>query len=941
VGPVLNLSPPTLLAMLLFYRASLLLALLGGSIASYGQQTPPAPTLTGTFQDVPWAEFARQVATTTPYRLYFDPTETASVRVTLAATGQPLPEVLRQVLAPAGLHFSIDAEYRVYITAGEAVQTQLPADFFQTPIPVLAPQNAASPVLVVAPVAAPRLPGSPAAGAGRVYEIGLGQAPTNGRATVTGRVRDAKGEAVVGALVYGGEASDAGVSTDRFGAYTLTLPVGRQRLNVRSLGFKNTGRLLNLHGSGVLNVELEEDITALKEVVVEGEKAKNVTSLRMGVAKLDIKDIKQIPTVFGETDVLRVVLLLPGVKSIGEGNTGFSVRGGGADQNLVLYNDAVIYNPTHLFGFFSAFNADMLKSAELYKSTVPARYGGRLSSVLDVVTRDGNRKQFSASGGIGLLTSRLTLEGPLAGGRGSWLLGGRTSYSNWLLRQLPSRTLQNSAAGFSDLSGHLAYDLNDHNSLYATGYYSHDRFRLATDTVYTYSNAAASLKWKHTISDQLYGVLTGTFSRYQYSLRSDRTQTTASELAYNLNQGGLQADFTHFGGARHTVEFGGSTLLYRIAPGQLTPVGDNSLVTSITLEREQALESALYVADRFDLTPRLAVEAGLRYSLFTALGPRNVRTYQPGLSRSDNTVTGTASYGSGQALATYQGPEWRLSAKYMLTDNASVKASYNRTRQYIHQLTNTTVISPTDNWKLSDSYIQPQVADQLALGYYRNLHSNSVELSVEAYYKKLYNFLDYKDGAILLLNPHLETDVVNARGRAYGAEFLVRKTTGKLNGWLSYTYARSLVQVNTATDQVNEGRWYPSNYDKPHDVTLVGNYRFNRRISASLNFNYSTGRPITLPLSQYYLNNVLRVFYSERNAYRVPDYYRVDLAFNLEGNHKIKKLAHGSWTLAVYNLLGRRNPYSIYFQAQQGQINGYKLAIFGEPIPTVTYNFRF
>jgi len=918
-----------------FYRA-LLLGLLGGSLASHGQQaSPPPATLTGTFRGVPFAEFARQVAATTRYRLYFAPAETDSLRVTLMATAQPVPEALRQVLAPTRLHFTIDADYGVYITAAEPVQTQLPADFFQ------APALAAVPAAPVAgPASAPVVGAAPGAGAGRVYDIGLGQAAAGGKATVSGRVRDGRGESVVGALVYA-DAPANGVATDQFGAYTLIVPTGRQRLSVRSLGFKNTTRQLAVYGNGRLNIDLEEDLTALKEVVVEAEKAKNVTSLRMGVAKLDIKDIKQVPTVFGEADILRVVLLLPGVKSIGEGNTGFSVRGGGADQNLVLYNDAVIYNPSHLFGFFSAFNADMLKSAELYKSTVPARYGGRLSSVLDVVTRDGNRKQFSGSGGIGLLTSRLTLEGPLAHGRGSWLVGGRTSYSDWLLRQLPSRALQNSAASFSDLSGHLAYDLNDRNSLYATGYYSRDRFRLATDTVYNYQNLAASLKWKHTLSDKLYGVLTGTFSRYQYGLRSTRNPLTASELGYNLNQGGAQADFTYFAAPRHTIEAGGSALLYRINPGQLAALGDNSLVVNTTLAREQALENALYVADRFEATQRLALDVGLRYSLYAALGPGAARTYQPGLSRSDNTVTGTQTYAPSQALATYHGPEWRLAAKYLLTENASVKASYNRTRQYIHQLTNTTVISPTDNWKLSDGYILPQVADQVSLGYYRNLRSNSIEVSVEGYYKKLYNFLDYKDGATLLLNPHLETDVVNARGRAYGAEFLVRKTTGKLNGWLSYTYARSLVQVNTATDQVNEGNWYPSNYDKPHDVTLVGNYRFNRRISASLNFNYSTGRPITLPLSQYYLNNVLRVFYSDRNAYRVPDYYRVDLAFNLEGNHKIKKLAHGSWTLAIYNLLGRRNPYSIYFQAQQGQINGYQLSIFGQPIPTVTYNFRF
>jgi hypothetical protein len=445
--------------MLNFYRAVLALALLGSSLASYGQAAPVLPpALTGSFQGVPFVEFARQVAATTPYRLYFDPAETDSLRVTLTATGQPVPEVLRQVLAATRLHFSIDEEYRVYITAGEPVQTQLPADFFQPSTPAAPIAVAPTPLMPTAP----RSSGS--AVAGRVYDIGLGQVASNGKATLTGRVRDAKGESIVGALVFG-DVPTSGVATDQFGTYTLTLSVGRQRLNVRALGFKNTTRLLAVHGNGRLDLNLEADLTTLKEVVVEAEKAKNVTSLRMGVTKLDIKDIKQIPTVFGETDILRVVLLLPGVKSIGEGNTGFSVRGGGADQNLVLYNDAVIYNPSHLFGFFSAFNADMLKSAELYKSTVPARYGGRLSSVLDVVTRDGNRKQFSGSGGIGLLTSRLTFEGPLAKGKGSWMVGGRTSYSNWLLRQLNSRQLQNSAASFYDLRSQRPQQLLRHSLL--------------------------------------------------------------------------------------------------------------------------------------------------------------------------------------------------------------------------------------------------------------------------------------------------------------------------------------------------------------------------------------------------------------------------------------------------------------------------------------------
>lgn len=914
-----------------FYRVIFLTLLLGAGRVSYGQQAP-APTISGDFRQVSFAEFARQVAATTPYRFYFNPADVDSVQVTLQATAQPASAVIQQALQATKLHFAIDAGYRVYVTAGPAIQTQLPAGFLQ-PATNITSQPADAPVAAGQPTRA--------VASGKAYEIGLGEASPTGKATLTGRIRlAATGEPVVGASVYI-ESPTIGVSTDRYGAYALTVPVGRHTLNVRGISIKNISQAIVVHASGKLELEAEADITPLKEVVVEAEKDRNVTSLQMGVEKLDIQTIKQVPTAFGEADILRVVLMLPGVKSVGEGNTGMSVRGGGTDQNLVLYNDATIYNPAHLFGFFSAFNPDMLKSVELYKSTVPARYGGRLSSVLDVTTRAGNTKKFGGAGGIGPFTSRLTLEGPLAGGKGSFLVGGRTSYSDWLLKRLPSNTLKNSAASFYDLSAYLSYDFNDHNSLYATGYFSHDQFRLASDTTYAYSNVAGSLKWKHVLTDKLYSVFTGTFSRYQYSLNSARNPVTAFQLGYNLNQGGVQADFTYYRSTRHTLDFGGSSLLYVTAPGRLTPEGGSSLVTPDVLGTERALESALYLSDRFEVNPRLSVVLGLRYSLYNALGPRDVLTYQPDLSRSEGTITGATTYRAGQVLATYQGPEYRLSARYGLTDNSSVKLSFNRTRQYIHQLTNTTVVSPTDSWKLSDNYIRPQVGDQASLGYYRNLKHNTIELSVEAYYKVTHDFLDYKGGATLLLNHHLETDVLNAEGRAYGVELMLRKSTGKLNGWLSYTYARSLVRVNTGTDVVNGGAYYPSNFDKPNDVTLVGNYRINRRFSTSLNFNYSTGRPITLPLSKYYYNNAYRVYYSDRNAYRVPDYYRVDIAINFEGSHRVQKLAHSSWTIGVYNVTGRRNPYSVYFQSQNGKINGYQLSIFGQPIPTITYNFRF
>jgi hypothetical protein len=927
---------PARSTFLCYWALVVWLVMLASAHAGYAQQAPPP--ISGDFRQLRFEQFVQQVEATTPYRFYYKPGTTDSVLVTLQVASQPLAQVLQQVLAPTKLQFGIDAANRVYILRGVAIEGQLPGDFFQAPQPGAVPTS--SPALAEASRAAQRRPAGTSEF--KVYDIGPRQALVAGaKATLVGHVREAKsGEPVVGAAVYIDQPA-IGATTDQFGSYALTLPVGRHNLFIRGLGIKLTKRQLMLYADGRLDIEAQEDVTTLKEVVVEGEKTRNVTSMRMGVEKLDIKTIKQIPTAFGEADILRVVLMLPGVKSIGEGNTGMSVRGGGTDQNLVLFNDATIYNPAHLFGFFSAFNPDLLKSVELYKSSVPARYGGRLASVLDISTRDGNKKQVAGAGGIGLLTSRLTLEGPLAKDKGSFIIGGRSSYSDWLLHQVPDASLKNSSASFYDVTAHLNYDLNDRNSLYATGYYSRDRFRLASDTTYHYSSIAASAKWKHNFSNKLYGVLTGTYSQYDYGLASSRNPSTASEYAYRLAQKSALADFSYYLNTQHTLDFGVSSILYDIAPGSLSPAGATSLVVPEALQSEKALESAIYLADHFDISPRFSVYAGLRYSLFNALGPRLLNEYLAGASKTENTITGTRSYGSGQVLATYQGPEGRLSAKYMLTDNSSVKASYNRMRQYIHQLSNTTTVSPTDSWKLSDPNIRPQVGDQVSVGYYRNLKGNTIEASVETYYKVMHDFLDYKSGASLFLNQHIETDVVNAQGRAYGVEFLVRKTTGKLNGWLSYTYSRSLARVNTSTELVNGGNWYPTNYDKPHDVTLVSNYRFSQRFSVSLNFNYSTGRPITLPLAKYYIDNTLRVFYSDRNAYRVPDYYRADLAINIEGNHKAKKLTHNSWTLAIYNLTGRKNPYSVYFQSQNGQVNGYQLSLFAQPIPSLTYNFHF
>ena len=916
------------------YRAFFACFLLLCSLAGHGQGAEK--TVTGDFVHLPFEQFISQLESQTNYRFYFDPTAVDSFFVTAQVQAQPVSAVLYRVLQGTGFHFAIDDENRVFVSKGVTISAGLPAEFYETKAATGAVAQADD-AAATGPIGRSRYV---SASEYKVYEIGAGG---GSKATLAGHIREQKsGEPVIGASIYS-ESPNVGASTDQFGYFSLTLPPGRYDLKIRGVGIKNTKRQVVLRGNGKLEIEVEEDIVALKEVVIEAEKDKNVSGMQMGLEKLDIKTMRQVPTAFGETDILRVVMTLPGVKTVGEGSTGLNVRGGAADQNLILFNDATVYNPSHLFGFFSAFNPDILQGVELYKSAIPAKYGGRLSSVLDITTREGNKKKLAGAGGIGPLTSRLTLEGPLVKDKSAFIISGRASYSDWILKRLSDKSFSKSTAAFYDVTAHVSHEFSEKNSVYATAYFSADRFRLASDTTYRYANQNASLKWRHTFNNQLYGVLTGTYSHYDYDVTSTQNPVTASQLRYAINQTGLKADFSYFPNNRHTVDFGASTQLYNIEPGSLQPQGAASLVRPNVLGKERALESALYLSDRFDVTPRFSVSGGLRYSFFQALGPRDVYQYAPGESRSEATITDTVRYGTNKTLATYHGPEYRLSARYLVSDNSSVKASYTRTRQYIHQLTNTASVSPTDVWKLSDNNIRPQLGDQYSVGFYRNFKSNTIEASVETYYKTLTDFVDYKSGATLILNHHIETDIINARGKAYGVEFFVKKLTGKLNGWVGYTYARSLVQVNAATtaDMINGGSYYPSNFDKPHDFTAVGNYRFSRRFSTSVNFTYSTGRPITLPLAKYYLANSLRVYYSDRNAYRVPDYLRLDLALNIEGSHKVKKLAHSSWTVGVYNVTGRRNPYSVYFKSVNGQIKGYQLSIFGEPIPSVTYNFKF
>lgn len=907
--------------------------------SAYCQTAKP---VTGNFVDIPFSQFVVEVESQTGYHFYYDASQTDSIKVTHRAGQEPLNLLLDEVLRNTDLHYSIDDQGRVFITKRVQIFTTLPPGFFGRK------KNTDTSSFIVVDagdnekdIANNKLKASLE---NKLFEIGTKTSNVSqGNATIAGYIRDEKtGEPVIGANIYT-ENKKSGTVTDQFGYFSLTLQKGRQLLLISSIGMNDTKRQVMLYSDGKLNIELYEYVPTLKRVIVSADKTVNVKGVDMGVQKINIKNIKQIPTAFGEADVLRVVLTMPGVTSVGESSTGFNVRGGAADENLILFSDATIYNPSHFFGFFSAFNPDVVKDVELYKSSIPEKYGGRLASVLDVTSREGNKKKFAGSGGIGPLTSRLTLEGPIDSGKTSIIVGGRTTYSDWLLKQIPNDNYKNSSASFYDVNLILSHEFNAKNNLYISGYLSQDKFRLNSDTLYKYSNKNANIKFKHIFNNKLYGVFTAGIDNYQFAISSQQNPVNAYKFSFEINQATFRADFNYALNNKHTIDFGLTSILYKLHPGSYEPDDKQSLVTTDKIQPEQALESAVYLGDKYDVNSKLSISGGLRFSMFNYLGPQQVYQYAPGLPREVVNITDTVSYPSGKLIKTYLGPEIRLSARYSVTDNSSFKISYNTLRQYIHMLSNTTAISPTDIWKLSDPNIKPQTGDQFSLGFYKNLKSNTIETSIEVYYKRLNNYLDYKSGAQLVLNHHIETDIANSKGYAYGAELMIKKTAGKLNGWLSYTYSRTMLKTDDplVSDPVNRGAYYPSDFDKPHVVNFIGNYRFSHRFSISLNVIYSTGRPITLPIGEYYYGGSYRVLYSDRNQYRIPDYFRTDFSMNIEGSHKIKMLAHSSWTLGVYNISARKNPYSVYFTSENGVVNGYKLSIFGTAVPFITYNFRF
>ncbi|MFY7669629.1 TonB-dependent receptor [Tenacibaculum sp. MEBiC06402] len=763
--------------------------------------------------------------------------------------------------------------------------------------------------------------------------------------TLTGKViNDKNGEPIEGVTIFE-RTKNIYTTTNNKGYFKINLPFGENQLETSFVGFESDYKNIIIFSDGKLNFSINEKSEQLEEVVINANRTRNIRQTIAGISQIKAKEIKKIPLVLGERDILKVAITLPSIKSTGEGSEGVNVRGGKVDQNLFLLDNGVIYNPTHFLGLFSAINPFTTNDLKIYTGNIPSEYGGRLSSVFDIRTKDPNTKEFQGEASIGPVTGNVNVDIPVVKDKSGLILGVRSTYSDWILGLVNNKQIENSSVSFYDVIAKYKHQIDDNNAVKATGYFSRDQFQIASDTINRYGNVMGSLNWEHVFNDKNRGNLGVSHSRYAFDINYESDDTNKGfDLNYNISETDLKIKLQYDYSDKHKFDYGLESKLYNISPGTIQPNGSNSTVVPLNIAEEKALENALFISDEITLSKKLNFNVGLRLNQYLALGPSVQREYQNNAPKNETTVVNTVEYENNEVFKTYHGLSYRLSGRYALNNTLSLKGSFNKSFQYIHRLNNNTTATPVDTWRLSDSNIKPQEGTQLSLGVFKNINGNDYEISLEGYYKRYQNLLDYKIGANLLLNENIETEVLQGKGKSYGAEFLIKKNRGRLNGWLGYSYSRSLIQLDSQFDEerVNNGEFFSTNYDKPHDLNAVLNFKFTERYSFSANFTYQTGRPITYPTGKFIFQGAEFLTYSNRNQFRIPDYYRLDIGINIEGNHKIKKFAHSFWNISVYNVLGRNNPYSVFFQTNaNGNVEAYQSSIFSVPIPTITYNFKF
>jgi len=773
------------------------------------------------------------------------------------------------------------------------------------------------------------------------------------RATIQGKIIDGmNGNPLPGASLFIDKLK-LGVMADSKGNYNIQAPVGEHTVRISFMGYDEDKKKIKLVSNGTLNLELYEKSIKLGEVIVTAERPElNVSGTQMSYVRLDARTIKELPVSMGVKDIIKGITLMPGVQTIGEFGTGFNVRGGSADQNLILLEDVPLFNSAHLFGLTSVVNSDGISNVTLIKAGISAKYGERASSVMDIRFGTDDPDKTSVKGGIGLIDSRIYIETPLINKKMSILLSARSSYSNWLLHKIPDVDLKNSSAYFYDANAFLTYNMNGNNKINVFAYLSNDQFGFSKNTSYQYNNLLASVKWKHTFGYNLYFNLVAGVSNYRFSVAESDTVRPWEAYKINsaLNYKNIKWNFSWFPGENHAIDFGLNSAFYSIKPGELNPLNFESVIEPGQMLQEKAVEYAAYLTDNITLFPKLTFDIGLRYSFYTYLGPNKVYIFSPDSPKTRESIIDSTLYGNNKAISTYSGLEPRFSLRYSVSDNSSVKFSYNRIHQYINLVSNTAVMTPSDVWKLSSPNLKPLRSDHFAIGYFQNFKNNTIETSVELYYKSLVNAIDYKNGAKILLNPYLETDLLNLKGNNFGVELYLKKNSGRLTGWISYTYSRSIQKTNGVfeDERINNNQAFASNYDRPNNLVLNLNHHISRRWRFGGTFTYSTGRPVTLPEYKFDYQGYSILYYSDRNKYRLPAYHRLDVSITYDKSLKIKKVLRGSWTLSVVNLYGRKNAYSVFYKKEEHMTSSgyrlydtYMLYIIGIPFPTLTYNFSF
>lgn len=875
------------------------------------------------FQAMTLEQILEDLETDYPVHFYYKKEWLPTSLITFSVEDETLENVLSELLARFGLHYATYENYAVLITREEMEAKSFSREFFEAR-DQLDRQFEENTAMVI---------------------IGdsLNLNPS-GKASVKIKLTDPLERApIIGALVFIEELNISSIS-DGNGTVDLEIPLGQHEVGIQSIGFHPTVKRISVFNDGDWDLELRSQSYTLGEVVIqERRNDDNFQAVSIGLEALSAKEIQQLPSFLGEADVIRSILSLPGVSTVGEGSSGFNVRGGNIDQNLILQDGAPIFNASHALGFYSIFNPDAVSQVKLYKGYIPAYYGGRLSSVLDVNLKDGDYEKLRMNGGIGPLASRVTMNGPIVKEKTSFLLGARAAYPNWILKQVENEDVNDSRASFYDVNAKVNQKIGKSGNLMLSFYQSNDLFRFANDYGFSWKTRTGTFQWNQIIKPGLSSSLSASAGQLLNNF-FDPEGTDAFDLDNGISYYKLKQNFFLTPGNEHNVHFGAELTHYRSEPEDLRPRGVRSTVIPTSINKGQGRELGLYVNDEFVLNADLSFAVGLRFSLYQQLGPGRIFNYEADQPLRPENILDSIRVNSGEVVDTYSGFEPRFSFRWIVGKNNSLKLSYNRLQQFIHLISNSTAATPADIWQVSTQYIPPQISDNYSLGYYRNFKQNTWESSIEFYYKDVRQLVEYKDFSQLLINENLETELLIGKGRAYGFEFALKRKVGEVTGSMSYTYARSLRKVDgpSPEERINRGEWFPSNFDKPHTLNVNVKWQASKRGFLSVFFNYSSGRPVTVPTANYFQGTVVLPHYSDRNQFRVRNYHRMDIAYTLTRKAVRRSKYKGSLTFSVYNVYFRRNAFSVFFEREPNRaFSAFQLSVLGTAFPAMTYNFKF